>query len=115
MKLDETIKRVVHNTVLKEDVNDAQKAIDLFQELDAQNAEDFEIFEKLADFYHVRAKGEPSERRGPHDPPGMRNNFGSESVPSAAAETFRKVAQLCDKAGQLLSDYRNAFRYRKVN
>lgn len=31
MKLNEAIKQIVHNTVLKEDVNDAQKAMDLFQ------------------------------------------------------------------------------------
>ena len=77
--------------MLKEDVNDAQKAVDLFQEFDAQDAEDF--FEKLADFYHARAARSwvaawPEKT----------------SAPSASAETFGKLAELCDKASRLLSN-----------
>ena len=91
MKLNEAIKQVVHNRVLKEDVNDAQKAVDLFQEFDAQDAEDF--FEKLADFYHARA----STARAAAWPEKT-------YAPSASAETFGKLAELCDKASQLLSN-----------
>ena len=92
MRLNETIKRVVDNTVLKEDVNDAQKAVDLFQEFDAQDAEDF--FEKLADFYHARAGQARADAAWPE----------KTSAPSADAETFGKLAELCDKASQLLSN-----------
>ena len=95
MKLNESIKKVL----IKEDINDVQKAFVAFKEFDTQEAEDF--FEKLAELYDDLS----------HNPYGKKDNWSSTITRSAVeerrlkAEFYTKLSELCDKARELHGKY----------